>query len=52
MSRGVLYLTPGSTLTQSGREYVILHHVDLDTLLVKDVATGQKLTLTLSDLEN
>ena len=52
MSQSMLFLTKGSTLTQQGREYVILHLLDLDTLLVREVATGRKLTLSLSDIEN
>lgn len=46
----VLYLGKGATVTHAGREYVILHVLDLSSVLAREVISGVKLVLSLDDL--
>lgn len=46
----VVYLNKGATVTHGGREYVILHLLDLMSVLAREVSSGAKLVLHLDDL--
>ena len=43
----VMFIGKGSVLTLNDREYVVLHLLDLDKVLARDVASGEKLVLHL-----
>lgn len=47
----VLYLNKGATITHEGREFVILHLIDLGSVLAQEKSSGQKAVLRLDDLE-
>ncbi len=46
----VLYLAKGATVTRGDREYVILHLVDLNSVLAREVSSGEKVILRLDEL--
>ena len=41
------WITPGATVTEAGREFIILNVVDLNCFFAKDVETGRKVLLTM-----
>ena len=44
------WLTKGATVTNAGREYVILNTADINLVLARDVETGNKVLLKIGDL--
>lgn len=46
----VLYLTTGATVSRDGRDYVILHLVDINIVLAREVSSGEKVILRLDGL--
>jgi len=46
----VLFVKPGASLKHKGREYVILHIVDLKTVLAREPSSGERVILQISDI--
>ena len=46
----LLFIQPGASLKHKGREYVILHIVDLKTVLAREPSSGERVILKISDL--
>lgn len=44
------WITKGATVTNAGREYVILNLADINVVLARDVETGNKVLLKIGDL--
>lgn len=47
----VLYITKGATVSREGRDYEVLHIVDLNQVMARDPASGEKVILKLGTLE-
>lgn len=45
------WITPGATVTEAGREFIILNVVDLNCFFAKDVETGRKVLLKIGDIK-
>lgn len=45
-----LFIEKGTCITKAGREYVVLSLIDLDKVLVRELASGEKAVLQLGDI--
>lgn len=49
--RSVLWIEKGATISNNGRDYVVVALADINLVLAKEVGSGEKVLLKIGDLE-